>query len=392
MARARNILCPYCFNRWTTNIAAFRCTSVDDTRCPRVADEALGRLRGATAPMEARVLIKKGTLGQAFSVKSGNPVRCECGAPTRPVCPSCHSNLPQRYAEAASRSMALIGTRASGKSHYIAVALHELEHRVGPSFGGSLMLLDDASRDRLDNVLIPRLYGDQVVLDATRSASVDRDVRQPLVSRLTLGQAKSATHSNLVFFDAAGEDLQSLGVLEREARYITQSDGLILLLDPLQIPTVRDEFDGSGMGTLPPVTADPYTMLGRIAALLREARGIPAGRPIGVPLAITLSKVDMLRGLIPEDHLLFQAPSIHGRFDEDAARNLSEQLRAEVAGWLGERFDRLVKEEFPTAAYFGVSALGEDPVEGHLRNGVSPQRVEDPILWMLHSWGAIPKS
>jgi hypothetical protein len=389
MARAKEMLCPYCFTRWSTNVAAFRCTSTDDTRCPRVADEAIGRLRGTPAPNEPRVLIKKGKLGQAFAVKAGQPVRCDCGAATRPVCPSCHSNLPQRFTEAAARTMALIGTRASGKSHFIAVALHELEHRVGPKFGGSLMLLDDATRDRVDNVLMPRLYGEQGVLEATESAAADHRVREPLVSRLTLGRAKDATHSNLVFFDAAGEDLQSLSVLEREARYVTQSDGLILLIDPLQISAVRDEFDGGS--ELPPVTADPYTMLGRLAALLREARGIPSGKPIGVPLAIALSKSDMLRGLLPEGHLLFNA-SANGRlFDPDAVRNLSEQLRADVAGWLGERFDTFVKTEFPQAAYFAVSALGENPVEGHLRNGVAPRRVEDPILWLLSTWGAIPK-
>ena len=32
-------------------------------------------------------------------------------------------------------------------------------------------------------------------------------------------------------------------VLEREGRYITQSDGLILLVDPLQIESVRDDLD-----------------------------------------------------------------------------------------------------------------------------------------------------
>lgn len=389
MERARDILCPYCFTRWSTNVAAYRCTSTDDTRCPRVPDEALGRLRGSAAPREPRFIVKNGKLGQAFTVKAGHPVRCDCGAATRPICPSCHSNLPQRFTEAQARTMALVGTRAAGKSHYIAVALHELEHRVGPSFGGSLMLLDDASRDRVDNVLTPRIYREGAVLDATQSAAVDHDVRQPLVSRLTLGVAKKATHSNLVFFDAAGEDLQSLSVLEREARYITQSDGLILLLDPLQIPAVRDEFDSDG--DLPPVSADPYTMLGRLAALLREARGIPGGKPMGVPLAIALSKSDMLRGLLPDEHPLFRATTNGRLFDPDAARNLSELLRADVAGWLGERFDALVKAEFPQAAYFGVSALGENPVDGHLRNGVAPQRVEDPILWMLNTWGAIPK-
>ena len=203
--------------------------------------------------------------------------------------------------------MALVGTRASGKSHYIAVALHELEHHVGPSFAGSLMLLDDASRDRMDNILLARLYRQQVVLEATRSAAVDRDVSTPLVSRLTLGHGKAATHSNLVFFDAAGEDLQSLKIIEREGRYITLSDGLILLLDPLQMPAVRDELDGTS--ELPPVTADPYTMLGRLAGMLREARAIPPGKQIDVPLAITLSKVDMLRGLLAEDHPLFTEPN-----------------------------------------------------------------------------------
>jgi hypothetical protein len=250
-------------------------------------------------------------------------------------------------------------------------------------------MLDDASRDRMDNILLERLYRQQVVLEATVSAAVDRDVSKPLVSRLTLGQGRNATHSNLVFFDAAGEDLQSLGIMEREGRYITLSDGLILLLDPLQMPAVRDEFEGAG--ELPPVTADPYTMLGRLAAMLREARGIRAGKQIDVPLAITLSKVDILRGLLSPDHPLFTMPSQRGRFDAEASRSLSEQFRADVVGWLGERFDRVVKEEFSTAAYFGVSALGENPVGGHLRNGVAPLRVEDPILWMLDSWGAIPR-
>lgn len=389
MARAKSILCPYCFTRWSTSTAAFRCTSTDETRCPREPDEQLGRLRGTAAPNEARVFERKGRLGQAFAVKPGQPVRCECAAATRPVCPSCHSNLPQRFTEADARTMALVGTRAAGKSHYIAVALHELEHRVGPKFGGSLMLLDDATRDRVQNVLMPRLYGEQGVLEATQSAASDGRVREPLVSRLALGRGGQATYSNLVFFDAAGEDLQSLGVLEREARYVTQSDGLILLLDPLQIPAVRDEFDGES--ELPPLSADPYTMLGRLAALMREARGIPAGKPIEVPLAIALSKSDMLRGLLPEDHPLFRAPANGRLFDAEAARNLSEQLRADVAGWLGERFDAFVKDEFPRAAYFGVSALGENPVGGRLQNGVAPQRVEDPILWMLSTWGAIPK-
>ena len=386
MARAFDVLCPYCFTRWSTNVAAFRCTSRDENRCPRVPDEALGRLRGTEAPMEPRIVMRKGRFGQAFAVKAGHPVRCECGAPTLPVCPSCHHKLPQRFTDAPSRSMALIGTKASGKSHFIAVVLHELEHRVGPRFDGNLMLLDDETRSRVDRDLNPRLFRSGVVLEATQSVVSDASVREPLVSRLTLGNAPP---SNLVFFDAAGEDLQHLDVLEREGRYITQSDGLVLLVDPLQIPKVRDDLEGSI--ELPPVAADVYSMLGRLAGLLRSARAIPEGKPIDVPLAIAISKVDALRGILPSTHPVFSLPSYDGRFDPVTARSISEALRADAVDWLGERLDTFLKHEFSRYAFFGVSALGENPVDGRLRNGVSPHRIEDPVLWMLDQWGALPK-
>lgn len=385
MARAHDILCPYCFKRWSTQVAAFRCTGRDTARCPPVADEKLGRLRGVDAPSEPRVVTRSGRLGRAFAVKPGRPVRCDCGAPTRRVCPECHSSLPQRFADAPSRSMALIGTKASGKSHFIAVVLHELEHRVGPRYRGSLTALDDATRDRIDGDLHPRLYEQGIVLDATASARTAVATREPLVTRLTVaGEA-----SNLVFFDAAGEDLQSLDVLEREGRYVTQSDGLILLVDPLQVPAVRDELEG--VVELPETTADVYTMLGRLGGLIREARGIAAGKRIDVPLAIAISKIDALGGLLPSNHPVFALPRHDGSFDRDVARNISEAMRAEAVAWVGERLDSHLREEFSDYAFFGVSALGASPVDGHLRNGVAPLRVEDPVLWLLDEWGALPR-
>ena len=132
-------------------------------------------------------------------------------------------------------------------------------------------------------------------------------------------------------------------------------------------------------------------MLGRVAGLLREARGIPPKRKIDVPLALALSKVDALRPLLGDDHPVYSAPAHDGRFQATVARTISERLRAEVAGWLGPRFDSFVRGEFETSAYFGLSALGEAPVGGRLRGGVSPLRVEDPILWMLDAWGALPR-
>lgn len=386
MARAHEVLCPFCFQRWSTNIAAFRCTNRDSARCAPVPDEALGRLHGIGAPPEGRVIMRKGgRFGQAFVVKPGQPVRCECGAPTRAICPQCHSNLPQRFAQAPSRSMALIGTKASGKSHFIAVVLHELEHRIGPRFNGSLTALDDSTRSRIDTDLYPRLFEKGTVLEATQSVRGNLATRNPLVTRLTLAERPS----NLVFFDAAGEDLNHVDILELEGRYITQSDGLVLLIDPLQIQAVRDDLEGTV--ELPDTTVDVYTMLGRLASILREARGIAGSKPIDVPLAIAISKIDALRGLLPDTHPVFNLPRHEGKFDHTVARSISESLRADAVGWIGARLDAFLKQEFARYSFFGVSALGESPVGGRLRNGVSPHRVEDPVLWMLDQWGAVPR-
>jgi hypothetical protein len=385
MPGARTVLCPYCFEPWSTKVAAFRCTSSDEARCPRQPDEPQARLRGGAPPLAPRVIERRGRLGRAVTTA----VRCDCGAPTRPVCPNCHTDLPQRFTEASSRSMGLIGTRNSGKSNFIAVALHELEYRVGPRFDGTLMLLDDFSRRRMDRELTPRLYEEGRVLDQTMSARSNAGVRDPMVARLSLGRGGAAVHSNLVFFDSAGEDLESLDVLEREARYITQSHGLVLLVDPLQIPAVRDELEGSV--ELPDAAVDPYAMLGRISGLIREAREVPPGRQIELPLAIAVSKFDAVRSLLPEGHPVFALPAHNGRFDAKIGRSISAAVRSDLVAWLGERLDIYVGQEFARSSYFGVSALGASPVDSRLANGVAPHRVEDPILWMLDSWGALPR-
>ena len=133
MARPHDVLCPYCFMRWSTRVAAFRCTSRDEARCKPVADEALGRLQGTAAPTMPCVTVHTGRFGQAFSVKAGHPVRCGCGSPTFPVCPFCHHKLPQRFADARSHSMALIGTKGSGKTKGLRVALGGMTQARGAS-------------------------------------------------------------------------------------------------------------------------------------------------------------------------------------------------------------------------------------------------------------------
>jgi hypothetical protein len=78
-------------------------------------------------------------------------------------------------------------------------------------------------------------------------------------------------------------------------------------------------------------------------------------------------------------------------YDLAEARSIGTLLRAHVVQWLGPEFDGFVTSNYVTANYFGVSALGAQPLEGgRLARDVAPQRVADPLLWVLSEWDAIP--
>jgi hypothetical protein len=130
-------------------------------------------------------------------------------------------------------------------------------------------------------------------------------------------------------------------------------------------------------------------MLGRIAALMRESRGVPAGKQIDTPLAIAISKIDALRPILGEDHPVFQEPIHEGSYDLQAAAKISAALRSDLVSLIGQQFDTLANQEFKSVSYFGLSSLGETPVGGRIAKGVSPHRVEDPVLWMLSEWGSL---
>ena len=40
-------------------------------------------------------------------------------------------------------------------------------------------------------------------------------------------------------------------------------------------------------------------------------------------------------------------------------------------------------DEFSSNAFFGVSALGQNPIDGKLSDDPKPLRVLDPLLWLL---------
>lgn len=383
------LVCPYCFEKLGGTSPAFRCINPDPTRCPLEEDHELARYKRLTAERLPRVFpVKRPMFGDInFGV-------CSCGTKTtKRVCQHCHNELPGQFGTTDSFTIALIGAKEVGKSNYIAVLIHELMNRVGQQFNWSLSAIDEQTRRRYRNDFGRYLYERREVVPTTDSARVRMDVRYPLAYRLVLEQRRLGLFSHrratsLVFFDTAGEDMKCIDVMSTEAKYIANSDGLIFLLDPLQIQSVRDRL--ANQIQLPQEAHDPQEILECVDDLVRRMRNIKPPVKIDTPVAVAFSKIDAVRPLIDPGSPIHHASLHAGRFDVADADVMNANMRSHVAEWGGACIDRFLYNNFATYSYFGLSALGTSPDAGRLPMGVSPFRVEDPFLWMLHRFGVIP--
>lgn len=386
----RRLLCPYCFDSYPASQLAFRCVNPDLQRCPPEEDKLLASYeRLQSGRLLSRVFSPPRRLWGPSTVAT-----CQCGAnTTKRVCPLCHNELPHELGMSRSCSIALVGAKEVGKSHYIAVLIHQLRNRISDRFEASFAALDEQTRRRYSQDFESYVFKRRIVIPGTVSARAQIGVKRPLIYRLSMEQRglfiQKQRATNLVFFDTAGEDLGHIDTMATETRYVAQSEGIIFLLDPLQIPAVRDRL-GAAVA-MPSGTVHPLEIVERIVQLIRSFRGLRPSEKIRTPVALAFSKIDAVRALVDSRSPIHRAANHDGYFDQTDAEELNESMRAHVATWVGPGFDAAIRHHFESAGYFGLSALGQGPDEqGRLPAGAAPFRVEDPLLWILHQHGIIP--
>lgn len=367
---AKKITCPNCFNTYSVDSVHFQCINA---RCDQFGQNF------ELSPMPRR-------LGMSSQVILRAPCpTCGEESPKR-LCPHCGFELPTDVGLNKEFSVAIIGGRGAGKSTYIAALVHRLKNEIGLMFGVGVGAVNDYTRNRYYQEFELPLFRYGRLLAPTRSATQEISTKTPMIFRITFPKKVV----NLVLFDTAGEDMQSLDTMSAEARYICYADGIIFLLDPLQIDSVRQQLAGTSI-RLPPIDAgaDPQLIVERLRQLYERQFNLKGTRKIRKPVAFTLAKVDALYGILDPASGLHRTGGHDGFVNLDDMQSIHTEIASYLQNWIGHSFENYVRAHFAMYQYFGVSALGQPPNENNEVESVSPHRVEDPLLWILYKLGLV---
>lgn len=317
------------------------------------------------------------------------------GQDPRRLCPRCRQHLPTKIDYMSNELIAIVGSTAAGKSHYITTLINELRTRPFLSQVGCrpLVSAEQETDDTYDKDYFQPLYGRQEELPPTTSRARGQAPR-PLMFQLIHPHPLSfrTQRLNLVFFDTAGEDVADSNVLGAVYnRYITRASGIILFIDPLQVTTIGSALSSSG-GTSIAIDGKRSTdkVIERMIRVFLQQTSMKPGDPIAIPTALVLSKADMLwnhPGVSRSSPLFQESLHEHGFDVQDHAA-----LEREIVGLLeqsgGNAILAQAKANFKRFSFFAVTATGcsADP-QSHQFPTVQPKRCVDPLLWILWQLG-----
>jgi len=279
----------------------------------------------------------------------------------------------------------LMGTHSVGKTHWIFSTYRRLE-----SFG--LTVLDKQTKERCDQML-GRVINERTRLERTQRLTEGRI--QPFLFRAGWNHGN---HRQMVLAlcDVSGDDWSEFDGAERLYYYLRNLNGLVFLVDPLQLPSMRLMLRNSG--SLPedaPSDKEYVDQKDPIVTLdnaLRQHQTVDGKYEL--PLAVVVSKGDVLWQTDPLlRSALRDSPIYHpGGQNPGYDMALHWTVQFAVRDFMrthGEGLVEKIENKFSKVAYFCVSPTGCG-VKSNKFARFAPWRVEEPVLWLFSQLKLIP--
>lgn len=388
------IVCPFCFSKFEPAEVMFRAAHHrdDDQDYALQEDELLNRYREKfnLAPIdEIEAVINPTRIPDENLIFSENVLvglTDNHGVLTRKrLCPHCHNELPLPSGKVPSNIISIVGASASGKSVYMASLIHTLQQSTASNFSAACMPLNaEISRRFRQNYEEPIFDRGMMISTTLRDV-----VQEPFIFQFVF-KDESIPPLTLVFFDVAGEGMVDEAYLDIYASHIKNSAGILFMVDPMQIKTIRDRLlvrFGDRQEEFPSQFDEPREI---VISLFQNFIGHEEKSVTDIPTAVVITKSDMLQHLKEEDGDYIRPNSnVFNHVVHRQSLDLNEfhNINGEVTRFI-EKVDRPFKDAldvyFRNTAYFAVSALGANPVNKQISGVVNPIRVDEPLIWLLY--------
>ncbi len=286
-------------------------------------------------------------------------------------------------------TIAVVGDVASGKSLYIASCIYQLLQEQAAQVIGfnSITGLGNTTEVYHSNYFKP-IYLYKQNTSPTQSAGPSTPY-QPLIYKLEFSDRPPV---NLLFYDAEGGDIVDQANMVVYSHFILDASAIIFLADPIQMPGIVQTLPvhlRPGSGTLQQLT--PTQVLARVIYTFKQYKGGNIDRNVSIPIAITVSKSDLLKFaavLNPQSALYLSDNTYTRHLDTSEFATISSQIK-ELLKVFGDRHLLLASEQFENVCFFAVSATGCAPDDRGEFPSIEPKRCLDPLLWALWKLGII---
>jgi hypothetical protein len=304
-------------------------------------------------------------------------------------CPHCNYLLPYNIESVEAKSIVVVGDTYSGKSHFIAALIRQIQDGLiqNPNHSTRFVCLTPKVLEKYTQNYLNALFKKKEVLLGTQPAAPATPI-EPLIYELIVKKspAHPAKKTNLILYDASGEDYANADRLVQYTHYVLNASGMIFLADPVSMPDILDRLP-LHLQNQPVTGRRASDVLNSTIQLLERKRGLEPGSAfMQMPIAITLSKSDLLKYLrgINDPYSFLSNPKNDYTSGVDL-RDL-EKVDGEVRQLLAEFGDRTLLEATRTlnAQFFAASATGHAPKADDTYPAVEPRRCLDPVLWLLY--------
>jgi hypothetical protein len=301
-------------------------------------------------------------------------------------CKACEYRMARSHQHVPRLCFPTVGIRAGGKTHMLTTAYASIQNRFVPSRAAiqpAPSVMDERFRQYIELILRYRGEAGGTIHD---TAYLD-----PLLihARDTDRWGPNGVLVNL--FDYSGELVEETPLAQDLRPRAMHMDGFMMIFDPTQIY-------GEGGVTL----EDQVRALANFYNQMAEARGLPPGTMIPNPVAVCITKFDLLESSNPiGGQCLPFIKQLDGALKPvgtepvtlamlKARSDLVEQMLPLM--FPGVDLGRLVREYFGTQMlFFPMSSVNLNVDEfgrvDPMTRNPSPYGVVEPILWLMHMHG-----